>query len=617
MNAFFRTRYWTLLTFALAALVPAAILTLLLALGRAAPTPEQRKGAPAVSDASADSPAPKAPFELLPRARKFQRWVLHGSLASLAVGLTCLYFSRKHGNWAAHTFSLILVTACLLIVAVVVWNQLFFLYRRTTGYQQNIFRNPVAWAFTPLYGETQRTFIRHWAYAAIAVALLWLFDLFRNRTRSIEARSFPWRLIFFQAALAVLFALTEHSVRLTDAYAGYRIYAGDLHLFDSAPHLLRTYVSKMPQMGIYNSHYPPGVLLTFLLVADLGPPILLKLLLVLISAATVFPLGWLARELDLSPRATALAQALYATSAGVLIYPTLGPVSAMTFPATLSAFLYIRALRTGRLTTAALFGLVFALYFFFSFASHMIALTLAAMTLLALFHRPATGASDSHWEGEAPAERSRQMRDGSAEASPSQVSVITWRRTTLLLATSIATFSFAFLLLHLLTGFDILDCFRTASAQHAIRPGHGYDNPWRYLFRSTGGIFAYFISTGFALSALFFASLPKRGQVHFLAPSPWPRRFTLALLIGLLLSAFSGMSFLETERIWLFFTPLVAISAATELHRREQQAASPHWFITAIFALMLSFACLFELAFQHHMLYNRKPSEMQSRSWRH
>jgi len=41
-----------------------------------------------------------------------------------------------------------------------------------------------------------------------------------------------------------------------------------------------------------------------------------------------------------------------------------------------------------------------------------------------------------------------------------------------------------------------------ASAMHLKETGHGFDDPIRYLFRSTGGIIAYLISTSFAIAIL-------------------------------------------------------------------------------------------------------------------
>jgi len=143
-----------------------------------------------------------------------------------------------------------------------------------------------------------------------------------------------------------------------------------------------------------------------------------------------------------------------------------------------------------------------------------------------------------------------------------------------------------------------------AANLHAQRPGHGYDNPVRYLFRSSGGIIAYLISIGMPLSILAFAALGRRGatlgaQSAHAQPCQLIRQFVFATILAVFMSAFSGMCFLETERIWVFFTPAMAIAAAYELNQREQSEG--RHVISGVLLAMLTFACCYELTFQHHL----------------
>ena len=49
------------------------------------------------------------------------------------------------------------------------------------------------------------------------------------------------------------------------------------------------------------------------------------------------------------------------------------------------------------------------------------------------------------------------------------------------MAIAVAAFVLFFLCLRLFFGFDIIACFRMASLMHLKDPGHGFDDPVRYL----------------------------------------------------------------------------------------------------------------------------------------
>jgi hypothetical protein len=249
---------------------------------------------------------------------------------------------------------------------------------------------------------------------------------------------------------------------------------------------------------------------------------------------------------------------LFAVSAGVLIFPTIAITAVPIFFASLCLWLLTRALKRGELWAAIAFGLTFAVYFFFSFASYMLALVMGIFLLAALITK-----------------------------------VVSMSRAASVLLISIGTFIVFFAVLKLIWGFNIIDCYSMAQQMHLQRPGHGFDHPLRYLFRSTGGIIAYLISTSLAIPLLAIAAIARRHDEDRLR-----RAFTIGTLLGLLLSGFSGMSFLETERIWLIFTPALAVIAAAEMERRQHLEGHP--LAAAVVLAALTFSCGYEIISRHH-----------------
>jgi len=77
------------------------------------------------------------------------------------------------------------------------------------------------------------------------------------------------------------------------------------------------------------------------------------------------------------------------------------------------------------------------------------------------------------------------------------------------------------------------------------------------------------------------------------------RAFYWGTLLGILGSAFSGMTFLETERIWLIFTPGLAVPAGAELEERSQREG--RWVAVGVIAFALTFSCAYEIMIRHHL----------------
>jgi len=460
-------------------------------------------------------------------------------------------FLRDRRNRGA-TFAMLTAGACGLIVVLILWNKLLLHYIAVSGFSQNTFRPVFQTIYAPLYGRVQFSNMSWWVVLMVAAALLLLWEVSRSRPAI-------WRIALLQLALTVGFAGTESFARIREYYAAYLRFNADTQLFSGFGDLMRNYVQRMPDLSHFGSHYPPGFLLIFLMSRWAGTHLLAKGLFVLLPVLAIFPLRALARELELNERAVVLATALMASSAGILIFPTLSPIGAMVFLSCACLWLLVRAARRGEWWSASAFGLCFAVFVLFSFASYMLALLMGMFVLIGLINRS-----------------------------------ISARRAASVMAIAVATFVLFFLCLRLFFGFDIVACFKMGSAMHLKDPGHGFDDPIRYLFRSTGGIIAYLISTSFALAILGIAAAKGSADQPRLL-----RAFVLGSLLGILLAGFSGMSFLETERIWLIFTPALAVLAGVELEKCEQREG--RWAVVGVILFALTFGCAYELVFRHHL----------------
>jgi len=190
-------------------------------------------------------------------------------------------------------------------------------------------------------------------------------------------------------------------------------------------------------------------------------------------------------------------------------------------------YLYLKGLITGRLLCAIAMGLCFSLSTFFSFSSGFIALLMGILFLIA-------------W------------RWGIARLIEGLQQI----------ALSIATFAGFFILLYFLTGFQLIDCLKEAIHNNSEQMSNGFDNVFRYLLRSTGAILAYLTAVGFPQSFLAARAMLSAAKVR--SDRSWQEVLAVGLPICLLASGFSGCFFLETERIWLLFTPFLVVSAGGE-----------------------------------------------------
>jgi hypothetical protein len=159
---------------------------------------------------------------------------------------------------------------------------------------------------------------------------------------------------------------------------------------------------------------------------------------------------------------------------------------------------------------------------------------------------------------------------------------------------SMGVFAAFYLLLYFFTGFHLFDCLQEAMRNNTLQMSNGFDNSARYLLRSTGAVLAYLTVAGFPQSFLMTSALVRVFREKLFLS--WDGIFTLAVVVALLVSGFCGAFFLETERIWIFFTPALVIIAGNEACNYYQKGTWGRSAAILISALILAFS--YELFFR-------------------
>ena len=127
---------------------------------------------------------------------------------------------------------------------------------------------------------------------------------------------------------------------------------------------------------------------------------------------------------------------------------------------------------------------------------------------------------------------------------------------------SATVFFLFYLILYAYPGYNILSCLKASIKEDENSWGTGYGDVAQYFFRSITNLAAFLLCVGIPSAVLWLRevikNLTKKGRKN-------PDIYVLAYFIGLIFIAFSTLFTLETERIWLFMVPFIAIPAAKQL----------------------------------------------------
>jgi len=453
--------------------------------------------------------------------------------------------------------------ACVLYGAMIIWNHFFRREILDTAYRGDIFRQ-VYWNYwAPLYGHTEIPSLPGIFLIAVLTACLYGAIKFQAQ-RSIKMDTGKMLTLFaiINLVLIIAFALTQNEARLFQNIYDYRTFGtpGDLLLFNTLHDVWEKWNALMPVLHGRNPHYPPGNLFLLKVEQLYDVPGLLKALVIAATLSCVPLLYFLGGILGLERDAALLAVALFITSASPTIFPTTSSTPAVMF-FSLAAYLgFFTAVKRNSAQGAATCGVSLALYSLLSFSVFVVGLS---MFLIGLAYFCLAG----------------DLRRNAARAG---------------LLTGVV-FLASLLLVYDLTGFNLWTCFTRSIQQNSqLMTASPFATVSRYLLRSTGNILAYAVFTGVVTAALAAAGWLR------LARAPRDLRiFTGASLMTLLVAGFAGLFFMETERIWVFFTPFLALSAAWGIRCRPGAGSRPD---TAGLLVMTSFltTSVQELCFQHY-----------------
>jgi hypothetical protein len=476
---------------------------------------------------------------------------------ALAVGAAALALGRPNLTPAQRVLRSLVLGGCVLIAGVATWN---FIVRELAEswprrLERGSFRTARLSHHWPMYGRYAGTELsKALPVVGLALLALWRFVDGYRRGRLLTC---PALLEFALLSAALTCACAYSEGRFAEE-VHFRSFRHDLTRYASAGELLRTYVADMPLLHTFSRHYPPGFLLAFWLERRFDVTGVVAALSIALTCLTVVPLRGILRELRAPPRVAWSAVALSIASAGVLIYPTLAPTPATLLPAVAAVWLFLRGLRTGSALDAVGLGVVMSVHIFFSFAVVLVVLYLTILAAAAVI-----------------------------------VGAAFWRRVAAQVGVALMTFALILLALRWATGFDIVRCFLVGAHEVTRSMGSAFDSWDRYLLRGTGSILAYLLSAGLPLAVL---GMTPKSRANY-PGSALVKPTVLAAPLAMLLAVTLGLGHLETERIWLFFTPTLAIAAAFEHHRR---AGEDVWLFATIASLALLWAVAQELQYRHY-----------------
>ena len=141
-----------------------------------------------------------------------------------------------------------------------------------------------------------------------------------------------------------------------------------------------------------------------------------------------------------------------------------------------------------------------------------------------------------------------------------------FRRILTLLLIAGITFVAFYLLMFLVTGFNLLEAVQASIRKDRAALGTGYETIGRYLHLSVGNLFAFLIGIGIPMTTVWLRQIVKtirdgrRGVPIDI--------YVVGYLISLLLMAFSALFTMEVERVWIFMAPFILIPVAKYLSQR-------------------------------------------------
>lgn len=350
--------------------------------------------------------------------------------------------------------------------------------------------------------------------------------------RPTPARDVVPGLIVWHLAIAIAVALIDGGPR--KLWEPYQIhhrsdYIGAVERIDSPRQFLRDYARLMPELPLHCRHHPPGGPLFLWWIARVfaAGPVAASVATLLASSLTVPAVYLLARDvLDEVP--ARFAACLFVLAPNVVCYTATCMDAVFMTPLVWSIYLLWKARVRHPLVFGLAAGLAASLAALTTFSASFVALW--AVVLLAIT---------------AMADRPRLAN------------------TLLGFSVAVLTAAVFYFVMYEWSGYNLFEVLDAAfQGQAGVMKGRGHNSLRQSAFFALTNLVAFFFCAGLPLTVLWFQQLARELRSATASRARW---LTLSFASALLLVDLAPLYTLETERIWIFMVPLLAIGAATRL----------------------------------------------------
>ena len=428
----------------------------------------------------------------------------------------------------------------------------FFLYHKLLAYWMraasiNLGAVKFHRHLVPLYAMPQ-TSLSLWILPALIVLIGFLFlcrRIFLKQTMSIV------RLLVSSIAFFLIIGI---SIAMIDGYRGVdgRQAPAFLEPYTRTRHEYYGDVPKVNQVGVqsflrdyakpklfstlsgHTQTHPPGGVLFLWLVSKIFGYNLLSASLGSIgfTSLVVIPIYLLAKELY-NESVGRYALALFLIMPNFVMFTTTsmdGPFS--VFPI-LSIYLFYKAIFSDRMVFyATLTGLTLGFSMLMTYATVCIGVFFSVVALLTLI-----------------VDRER------------------FKSILILLSISGVTFVVFYLLMFLLTGFNLLEAMQVSIKKDEAALGTGYETIGLYVHLSIANLFALLIGIGMPMTTVWLRQVVR--AIRDARSGEAIDIYVIGYLISLLVITFSTLFTMEVERIWIFMAPFIVIPVAKYLSQRR------------------------------------------------
>ncbi len=421
------------------------------------------------------------------------------------------------------------IPASILALLAWLWNTLFLNYIDGSGFSADIFRPAFRKAMPPIYG--QATPIDWQWFIGLSLMMCSVLILFpRLKHRLLQ------QLVVALSVLFLMFLFAQTEGRFATAVAHYSTYVESISAFSSPLDVVQQYTERQATLNVHSAHYPPGNLWLIKCFDQYASVAILKYFFYALVVLSFMLLFSLVEQVSLIPLLTIPA---------LLIYPSLDVVALPFFFFSIALFVQFKI--ESPLWKSLLLGVVSSVWLFFSFSVFVFWLFLFVKEVLAFFKVKAL--------------------------KPSIVYHLVHP------AVIIVFFSVLSILFH----FSIIQNFKIALSHNIHINSNYFDDPIRFLFRSTGNALEFFLGVGFPSMLLFRKN--KSLQPRFL-------ELRNTFLLTLVIASCCGLFFMETDRVWFFFIPLVILIANEELQNSSLNFSRIFSFLAVLYAVWFELSAI-------------------------